>query len=222
MTEEEEIMNALNILNKFDHNLNFKKICELSSTQLNEYKNLLEDFKKVNNSKIGTKAKGDTLEKIVSYLIKVSGDLFEIKQNLKTHTNEIDQLVILKESKHILTTNGILDKRFEEFICECKNYKSKVGVTYVGKFGSLMLTTKCKLGILFSYHGVTGKSSWSDSNGLIRKFYLGKEELKERYCLIDFNITDFEDIANGNNLLQIITDKIRVLKYDTDYSKYIH
>lgn len=222
MTEEEKISYALDILSKSDPKLRFKKICELSPTQLNEYKNLLEDFKKANNSKINTKLKGNALEKIVSYLIEVSGNLFEVKQNLQTNTNELDQLVILKENKRTLTSNGILDKRFEEFLCECKNYKGKVGVTYVGKFGSLMLTTKCKLGILFSYHGVTGQSSWSDSNGLIRKFYLGKEKLEERFCLIDFNIKDFEDIANGNNLLQIVTDKIRTLKYDTDYSNYIH
>ena len=80
-----------------------------------------------------------------------------------------------------------------------------------------LLTTGCTLGILFSYHGITGHS-WRDGNGLIRKFYLHKELPSARYCLIDFNIKDFHAILHGANFLQIIDDKISSLKFDTDYS----
>ena len=48
-----------------------------------------------------------------------------------------------------LQSNGILSAYYTNFIGECKNYNKKVGVTYVGKFCSLMLTTGCTLGILF-------------------------------------------------------------------------
>jgi hypothetical protein len=80
-----------------------------------------------------------------------------------------------------------------------------------------MLTTGCKLGVLFSFAGVSG-NGWRDASGLIKKFYLHKEDVSSRYCLIDFNIADFRAIANGNNFLQIIDDKLENLQFDTDYT----
>ena len=83
-----------------------------------------------------------------------------------------------------------------------------------------MSTTQNKICILFSYHGITG-NNWTSSSGLIRKFYLSKEKLEERYCIIDFNIKDFESIRDGNNFLQIVHDKIMSLQNDTDYAKLL-
>lgn len=143
--------------------------------------------------------------------------MLNVDRNIRTCTNEIDNLMKLTAAGKALQSNGILSAYYTNFIGECKNYNKKVGVTYVGKFCSLMLTTGCTLGILFSYHGITGHS-WSDGNGLIRKFYLHKELPSARYCLIDFNIKDFHAILHGANFLQIIDDKISSLKFDTDYS----
>ena len=69
---------------------------------------------------------------------------------------------------------------------------------------------------MFSYHGVSGKA-WEDATGLIRKFYLSKENEEDRFCIIDFNINDFISIQKGNNILQIIEDKILTLQNDTSY-----
>ena len=57
--------------------------------------------------------------------------------------------------------------------------------------------------------------------GLIKKFYLAKGKTDERFCIIDFNIKDFEEISKGNNFLQIIENKMLALKIDTDYSTFI-
>ena len=83
-----------------------------------------------------------------------------------------------------------------------------------------MTTTQNKICILFSYNGVTGKN-WENAEGLIKKFYLSKEKLEERFCIIDFNVKDFDEIAKGNNFLQIVENKITALKNDTDYSNFI-
>lgn len=83
-----------------------------------------------------------------------------------------------------------------------------------------MLTNNVKLGILFSFHGVSG-TGWSNGSGLIKKFYLHKEKLEERYCVIDFSIKDFRAILTGKNLLQIIDEQLKSLQYDTDYSRFI-
>lgn len=120
-----------------------------------------------------------------------------------------------------LVCNNIIDDRYECFLGECKNYDKKVSVTYVGKFCSLMLTNQIKLGIMFSYHGISGKN-WNAGQGLIKKFYLHKENLKERYCIIDFNKEDFKSILNGDNFLNIVEKKMECLQFDTDYTRYLN
>ena len=115
------------------------------------------------------KERGEKLEEIVTYLLQISGNLFEVIQNVRTETNEVDQVIKLTQAGKYLKENGIINNKYETFLGECKNYGKKVSVTYVGKFCSLLLTTGTKLGILFSYNGVTG-NGWKDSKGLIKKF----------------------------------------------------
>ena len=50
---------------------------------------------------------------------------------------------------------------------------------------------------------------------------MSKENQNEKYCIIDFNISDFESIKSGNNFLKIIEDKIMALKVDTDYTTFL-
>ena len=132
----------------------------------------------------------------------------------------MDQLVRVNEKGKLLKSKCIIDPRLEHFIGECKNYKSKVSVTYVGKLCSLLVTTQNKIGILFSYKGISG-NNWDSSMGLIKKFYLSKEKAEERFCIIDFNIDDFISIKEGNNILQIISNKILSLQNDTNYAEFI-
>ena len=196
-----------------------KKICEYSDLEKQEYNRLLDDFKKKNSSKCSTKDKGDSLENIASFVLK-SGNIFEVYKNVRTSTNELDQLVKTTVNGSILCSNGILDSRLSNFIGECKNYSKGVSVTYVGKVCSLLQTMNIKICILFSYKGITG-SGWKDASGLVKKFYMSKENQNEKYCIIDFNISDFESIKSGNNFLKIIEDKIMALKVDTDYTTFL-
>lgn len=224
----QELDKAIAVLKKVDRNFSYQKICEMGKSEQREYRELLDNFVKLNKKRLEDdnapddlrKQKGESLEKLVNHLLKSSGNLFEVIENLRTCTNEIDQLVGLNVSGKCLVKSGILNSRFECFLGECKNYDKSINVTYVGKFCNLLLENKVKLGILFSYHGITG-NKWNEASGLVRKFYMHKEKLEERYCVIDFNIDDFKSILNGNNFLQIIDDKIKELRFDTDYSKFL-
>lgn len=199
----------------------YSKICELNKEQLAQYQILLDDFKKINSSdKATTTQKGNSLERLVRYFLKVSGDLFELRPNLHTCTNEIDIFVTLKAKGKFLHSSKIINKRFDKFLVECKNYKKSISVTYVGKFCSLLLTTTTKLGILFSYRGFTG-SGWGSASGLSKKFYLHKENEEDRYCVIDFCLDDFERILRGENFLSIVDAKIEALSLDTDFRKFL-
>ncbi|MDO4922770.1 MAG: hypothetical protein Q4E82_01955 [Peptococcaceae bacterium] len=220
---DRELSRALDVLGQVSDDLRFEKICEMSAEQKTQYKQLLLHFKKVNSvnkKEVSDQQKGEALEELVSYLLKVSGNIFHVDRNLRTTTNEIDHLVSLEQMGKILLGHNLIDKKLGRFLCECKNYSKTVSVTYVGKFCSLMLTNNVRLGLLFSYHGVSGKG-WNAGSGLIKKFYLHKEKIDDRYCIIDFSISDFEAVLEGQNLLQIIKEKITSLQFDTDYSKYI-
>lgn len=216
---KESIDNVITAFKSFGTKLSFEKICEYSDLEKQEYNRLLDDFKNKNSSNYSIKEKGDSLENIASFVLK-SGNIFEVYKNVRTSTNELDQLVKTTVNGNILCSNGILDARLSNFIGECKNYRKSVSVTYVGKVCSLLQTMNIKICILFSYKGITG-SGWKDASGLVKKFYMSKENQNEKYCIIDFNIDDFESIKSGNNFLQIIEDKILALKSDTDYTTFL-
>lgn len=215
----EDIDNLINMLKTVGTKFSYEKICEFNEEERKKYNILLENFKKTNSSDSTTNQKGKALEDLAAYTIKTS-HIFDIYKNLRTSTNELDQLVKINDQNRLLIGLNIVDSRLGNFIGECKNYQNKIPVTYVGKVCSLLCTTQNKICILFSYHGVTGRN-WEDSMGLIKKFYLAKGKTDERFCIIDFNIKDFEEIAKGNNFLQIIENKMLALKIDTDYSTFI-
>lgn len=181
----DEVIKALEVLQRVGSELSYDMICKASNEQKNEYHKKLETFLKYNSMKakdVGApknlnSLKGKSLEELAAYLLKMSGDLFVVKQNIRTTTNEIDQIFIPTQRAKTLIANGIIDKHYELFLGECKNYNKSVDVTYVGKFCSLLLTNQIKFGLLFSYHGISG-SRWSNASGLIKKFYLHKEKVK--------------------------------------------
>ncbi len=219
--DNNDIVKALDILSQINSQYRYEKICEMSPKKKQEYANLLNYFEETHQNKNTSKAdKGKSLEDIVTFLLQNTGDLFRVDRNLRTSTNEIDQLLTLSPKGKILCQYGLIDRKLEHFLSECKNYNTRVGVTYVGKFCSLLITSQTLLGILFSYHGITG-SGWNDGAGLIKKFYLHKEQQNERYCILDFNIKDFKKIAKGENILQLMSEKLLSLQLDTDYSTYL-
>lgn len=215
-----DIDNAFGYIKSIDKDGIYNRICELNEEQRDEYNRLFHNLETSNsNSKCSTDEKGKALEEIVCFIFR-NVAIFDVKKNFRTHTNELDQLLILNSIGKSFLANGLIDKRIEQIIGECKNYQNKVSVTYVGKLCSLLMTTDTKIGILFSYKGVSGKK-WENACGLIRKFYLCKEKKEDRYCVIDFNLEDFKRIKEGINILKIIEEKILALQYDCEYEELI-
>lgn len=224
---DKEISKALNVLASISDELRYERICQMNDLQKETYARLLDNFKKLHNVKEQPNApvnlhnlKGEALEELVSYLLNISGGIFCVDRNLRTSTNEIDQLVSLTSKGKMLLGYHLINPKLESFLGECKNYDKSIGVTYIGKFCSLLLTHDVKIGILFSYHGVSG-TGWNNGAGLIKKFYLHKEKNEDKYCIINFSIRDFESILEGKNMLQIIEEQLKSLQFDTDYSRYL-
>lgn len=198
----------------------FKELTRLSEEDKKEYSDLLDYLEKVNSKRDNytNEQKGAALENMVTFLINKTS-VFEVAENLHTSTNEIDQLITLsrvgKLFKEWIEIGG------EFFLGECKNYDGKVSVTWVGKFYSLLKTTsECSLGVLFSYHGLTG-TGWNDATGLTKKLFLAKELAEKRIYIVDVNKTDFELIREGYNLIELLEKKMLALKTDTNIAKLI-
>ncbi|WP_040330231.1 hypothetical protein [Clostridium ihumii] len=163
--------------------------------------------------KIVTKSKGDALEDIVNFIIERSYFL-EVYPNKRTSTNEIDQLIVISDyGKQSIYSQGfsreLLQFRGDFFLGECKNYDDSVGVTWVGKFNTLLkVCGDCKFGIIFSYKGLTGsENKWEAAHGLTKVIYKVSDEGDKKYIL-DFNINDFKKLNNKDtNFFKMIKAK---------------
>ena len=186
------------------------------------YNGLLEALKnsykkcgKEEENPILAKIKGDALENIVNFIIEKSYFL-EVYPNKRNGTNEIDNLIVISDygeqtfdmhniSKKLLGFDG------DYFLGECKNYDDTVGVTWVGKFNTLLsICGDCNFGVIFSYKGLAGaEDKWYSSHGLTKIIF--KLSGNKKYIL-DFNINDFELLKNKKyNLFKILKAKKKSL-----------
>lgn len=182
----------------------------------------IKEFKKlyhcIENGKLSRESKGKTLEELSNLLFQNSvSNFFDVFKNCRTSTNEIDLLIRWSEEARISGIPTAFPCFGESFLCECKNYNGAVGVTYVGKFSSLMTVTNTSFGIMVSWEGVTGRNKWSDSLGLIKKI-----ALREKRYIVVLDKDDLKKICDKKeSLFSLVYDKYTALKNEIDYSKYI-
>lgn len=187
----------------------------MSDEDIAKYKELY-DF--IDNGGLSRGDKGKKLEELSTLLFKNSVEnLFDVYNNCRTSTNEIDLLIRWTETARMSGMNGAFPCFGESFLCECKNYDGAVSVTYVGKFSSLMTVTNTDFGVMISWDGVTGRSKWNDSLGLIKKIALSEK----RYIVV-LDKHDLRKIYNKQeSVFSLVYDKYTALKNEIDYSKYI-
>lgn len=162
------------------------------------------------------KEKGNILENLASCLMFSEKNVFSLMRNARTSSNEIDLLVTLSDRGKVVVPK-LYSFLGEKFLCECKNYNRTLGVTYVGKFYSLLKASDSKVGILFTIKGVTGKGDWKDS-----KAFIHKVALKEDISILVFELNDYKRIKEDNILfLDLVEEKYQSLMNDISYDQYI-
>ena len=110
MISEEKVTEVFRTLNNCNIDYANGKICEFTQEQKGHYELLLNDLEREQASKTNsTKDKGAALENLVNYLLQCSGDLFEVYNDVRTNTNEIDQIIKLKVKGRMLRSLGVLD-----------------------------------------------------------------------------------------------------------------
>lgn len=191
------------------------KLLMLDDTSYQKYVQLYDS---IVDGKLTKGEKGKKLEELTSLLFQNSVScLFDVYRNCRTSTNEMDLLVRWTDNARLSNINSAFPCFGDSFLCECKNYDGKVNVTYVGKFCYLMNVTNTSLGIMIAWEGITSRSKWSDSSGLIKKY-----ALKENRYVVVLTKEDFQRIYKKEaNIFSIINDKYLALKNEIDYEKYI-
>lgn len=130
-------------------------------------------YNEIKKGKLTRGQKGQKLEELTSILFEKSVEnLFDVYRNCRTITNEIDLLIRWTENARLSGINNAFPCFGESFLAECKNYDGPVSVTFVGKLCSLMSVTNTNFGIMVSWDGVSGRTKWNDSKGLIKKIAL--------------------------------------------------
>lgn len=208
----------------------YKKIIEWTEEDYKELNLLLEQLDRINKNKDSKPTeKGEMLEKIARFVIDQTF-FFKVHNNIKTTTNEIDQVVqFTKDGRQALHRFGIsrtvIPIPEDIFLSECKNYSNKLGVTWIGKFYGLLTTCKCNFGIIFTTNGVTGhENGWSDSYGLMKAYNLIElYRCDKEFSIIEININDIKKMLNERgNLLDIIDSKILALRIGCSYENLLN
>lgn len=159
-----------------------------------------------------TKEKGDALENLTKTVFEKL-KFFKMMPNLHTSSNEIDFLCNLNSNGMYALKQGFFVFP-ENFLVECKNYEKNVGVTYIGKFASLLEMQNKNFGIMISKNGITG-ANWSGSLGFIKKFYL-----KTNILIISFTLNDFK-LLNTHSFFEIIQNKKEEIINDVDLTEFL-
>ena len=196
---------------------------------MDEFKVLLADLKKsFNKENETTKEKGDRLERLVEFIIRKTY-FFEIFKNVRTETNEIDEVIILSDRGRQALTSFKLSRDLipideDLFLGECKNYKSNLGVTYVGKFYSLMTVTGMTFGIIFTQKGLTGDSEgYKDAYGLTKVLRMveNSRSAGKDFYILTFTMEDYEKMLNGKTFFDLIKAKKLEMQLASDYMTFI-
>ncbi len=172
-------------------------------------------YEKLECGKCSPREKGRLLEQLTDILFDEG--LFHVLKNCRTSTNELDLLVGWTQNARLASMHTTFSFLGDTFICECKNYTTPVSVTYVGKFASLLITSRTKLGIMIAWNGISARSDWSDAAGLIKKI-----ALKENIFIIVLDKADLKQLNDKRiNIFSLLENKYNSLKNDIDYTEYI-
>lgn len=205
----------LNIINSL-HLLKEQSI-SLSDENKNKFTEMCKRLDEYESSK----DKGNKLENLIFFIIE-NTPIFEAYPNIRSSTNEVDIFIKLNDLGNMMLANKIIDLKSNQIIIECKNYdKTKIDVTWVGKFCSLLLQSPARVGILISHKGFKGKGKWDSAKGLAKKFYYYKERTDEKKYILDITLNEIKQSVNDNNFVELILNKIIALENDTKYENFI-
>ena len=206
----------------------FNIFVEWTEDEKSEFTVLLNQLKSPFDGKVESKkSKGDRLERLVSFIIDKSY-FYKIYKNVRTETNEIDEIIVFSEEgrqalyKYGLS-RGLIPISTDMFLGECKNYEKALNVTYVGKFYSLLSTTGNTFGILFTQKGLTGnEAGYKEGYGLTKVIRMVERYKNNNdFYIITFTLDDYEQLLKGHTFFDIVKAKMLALCHASDYHVFL-
>lgn len=225
MNNNEYTVGELFKLEIYDAECKFNELISWSDKQRSDFATLVNEM---NQPSKNTKDKGDKLEEVVRFIIKNSF-FYEVYSNVRTATNEIDDVIVLSRTGKIALdklhlSRDLLPTRSDLFIAECKNYHNNLDVTYVGKFYSLLSSVNVRMGILFTRNGLTGASDkYEAAYGLV-KILKTLEDIRnpqEEFYILVFTDDDYKDMIEGKNFFDILNAKKIEARISANYRRFI-
>lgn len=206
----------------------FDELIRWGDEEKEEFAKLLSELEKPFDKETETtKQKGDRLENLVEFIIKKTF-FYDVYKNIHTETNEIDEIIILSnQGKQAMTSFNIskdlLPIDSDIFLGECKNYKTSLGVTYVGKFYSLLVATDVPFGIIFTQKGLSGETEgYEDAYGLTKVLRLiEKYKNDKELYIITFANEDYHLLLEGHTFFELIKAKMLELQMASNYQNFL-
>lgn len=218
----EYALDVIDFYNEKDPETLEKVLAKRSGVNLSKFKDLYDKFIEMHENEelfksVKAKTRGSVLEEIIK-ILTVQTNAFDVLENVTNDTNEFD-LIIKPSETAKKAYNSYPHIIYQPIICECKNYNKAIDVTWIGKFYSLLSLSNIKIGVVFSYEGITGDKEWDGALGLVKKIYL-----KEKIAILSIDKKDLMKVVNGERLYNIFDKKLEELRFLTkiEDSKIVH
>lgn len=95
------------------------------------------------------------------------------------------------------------------FVCECKDWSKPADFSAFAKFCRVLESAKCRFGILFSKHGITGEGKTQDAE---------REQVKvfqnAGLALVVVSAEDIQRVTQGANLVTMLREKYERIRLD--------
>jgi hypothetical protein len=95
------------------------------------------------------------------------------------------------------------------FLAECKDWSTRADFTTVAKFCRVLDSTKCRFGILFSRHGVSGQEDTRFAQREIVKVFQDRG-----IVIVVVTIEDLERVVSGSSLITMLRSKCERIRLD--------
>jgi Restriction endonuclease len=154
------------------------------------------------NSKSGDKT-GKALERLATYVLgSIPG--FDMVHGVISRDSQYDGIIRNVGPKYDFRS----DLGFY-LLVECKDWDKPIGVPQVSHFINKLVLQQCRGGILFSSQGITGGGSMRDAELQLLKAHYGAGKV-----ILVLGEQDFNQIANGANLITMLRDKYEQVRFD--------
>src|SRR5579862_5550176 len=146
---------------------------------------------------------GEAMERLAHYLLScVPG--FRARRRVRTHSTDYDVICAVE--------GPMFDFRSDlggYFLCECKDWAEPANVTAVLKFSSVLKSSKCHFGIMFSKNGVSGQDNNKDAEREILKLHQ-----QDSTTILVVSESELNDVSSGGNFFSLLRDKYEQIRLD--------